>query len=121
MKPIKNSKQESPRVYSYARWSSEAQGEGDSDRRQQALAKAWCSQRGLSLTGAAKDEGVSAKAGRNRAEGSGLHGLLSIVRPGDYLLVEDNDRLSRQDWLTASTFIRDITARRCHGGYPLER
>jgi len=37
-----------------------------------------------------------------------LSRLLKLVKPGDYLLVEDNDRLSRQDWLTACNFLRDI-------------
>ncbi len=33
------------------------------------------------------------------------------MKPGDYLLVEDNDRLSRQDWLTACNFLRDIVGK----------
>jgi DNA invertase Pin-like site-specific DNA recombinase len=107
-KAFSNGKEDKIRVWSYARWSSDAQTNGDSFRRQLDLAENWCNQRGLTLEGAEKDEGISAKAGRNRAAGSGLSTLLGKVRPGDYLLVEDNDRLSREDWLTASNFIAQI-------------
>lgn len=101
-------KQKKVNVFLYERWSSEAQGEGDSDRRQSQLAENWCARRGLRLTGLEKDDGVSAWKGKNRNEGSGLSRLLKLVRPGDYLLVEDNDRLSRQDWLTAMNFLNEI-------------
>jgi DNA invertase Pin-like site-specific DNA recombinase len=99
------------RAYSYARWSSDGQADGDSDRRQTQMAEDWCSRRGLRLAGMEKDEGVSAWKGKNRSEGSGLSRLLKLVRPGDYLLVEDNDRLSRQDWLTAMNFLAEIVGK----------
>ena len=103
--------QKDANVYSYARWSSDGQGDGDSSRRQDDRAKQWCASRGLKLTGGEQDAGVSAWKGKNRLEGSGLSRLLKIVKPGDYLLVEDNDRLSRQDWLTAMNFLAEIVAK----------
>ncbi|MEI8290045.1 MAG: recombinase family protein [Verrucomicrobiota bacterium] len=98
-------------VYSYARWSSDGQGDGDSSRRQDEGAKQWCARRGLNLTGGEQDAGVSAWKGKNRTEGSGLSRLLKIVKTGDFLLVEDNDRLSRQDWLTAMNFLAEIVGK----------
>jgi len=98
----------SQKVYSYARWSSDGQGDGDSNRRQHELAKQWCARRGLALTDTEQDAGVSAWKGKNRSEGSGLSRLLKVLKSGDYLLVEDMDRLSREDWLTAMDFVRDI-------------
>ncbi len=75
------------------------------------MAQAWCQRRGLVLTGREKDDGVSAWNGLNRAPGTGLDRLLKIVKAGDYLLIEDCDRLSRQDWLTAMNFIAEIVAK----------
>jgi DNA invertase Pin-like site-specific DNA recombinase len=111
MKNLGDCKHKNVNVYAYSRWSSDAQRDGDSDRRQDAMAEAWCQRRGLVLAGREKDDGVSAWNGKNRAEGSGLDRLLKLVKAGDYLLVEDNDRLSRQDWLTAMVFLRDIVAK----------
>lgn len=96
---------------SYTRWSSDGQGDGGSDRRQKQMAERWCVERGLSLTGLEKDEGVSGWKGRNQREGSGLPRLLKIIKPGDFLLVEDNDRLSRQDWFAHMTFLGNIVSR----------
>ena len=110
-KETEGRKRKNVNVYSYARWSSDAQGDGDSNRRQSQLALDWCARRGLLLAGQAKDDGVSAWKGRNRQEGSGLSRLLKLVKPGDFLLVEDNDRLSRQDWLTAMNFLSEIVER----------
>ena len=107
-KETDNCNRKNVNVYSYARWSSDGQGDGDSERRQVQMAEAWCQRRGLALTRSDKDEATSAWKGRNQREGSGLFRLLKLVKPGDYLLVEDNDRLSRQDWLTACNFLRDI-------------
>lgn len=95
-------------VYSYTRWSSDGQADGDSERRQVQMAENWCASRGLSLAGTEKDEGVSAWNGKNRIEGTGLSRLLKRLRPGDYLLIEDLDRLSRQNWLTATNFVAEI-------------
>ncbi len=98
-------------VYSYTRWSSDGQADGDSERRQVQMAENWCARRGLSLTGLEKDEGISAWKGRNQREGSGLSRLLKIIKPGDFLLVEDSDRLSRQNWFAHMTFLGNIVSR----------
>lgn len=97
------------RVYSYLRWSSEPQTWGDSERRQAAMAETWCQQRGLTLTDKYRDSGVSAYRGRNRE--SQLGELLKEARRGDYVLVEDNDRLSRENWFEGMRLLRELTAR----------
>jgi len=99
------------KIYSYLRWSTDQQTWGDSERRQAQAAQDWCARRGLFLAGQEKDEGMSAWKGKNRRQGTGLDRLLKIVAPGDFLLVEDSDRLSRQDWLTAMNFLAEIVAR----------
>src|SRR5882724_9044002 len=99
------------RVFSYLRWSSERQTWGDSERRQNEMAEAWCARLGLNLSGCEKDEGVSAFKGKNHGQGTGLDRLLKIVGPGDTILVEDNDRFSRQDTVTALSALRDIVSR----------
>jgi len=96
------------RVFSYLRWSSDRQSWGDSERRQNEAAEAWCARQGLSLAGQAKDEGVSAFTGKNRRQGSALDSLLKTVSAGDILLLEDNDRFSREDTVTALSSLREI-------------
>src|SRR5947208_1273482 len=98
-------------VYSYARWSCDGQGDGDSDRRQRQMAESWCARRGQSLTGLEKDAGISAWKARNQREGSGFSRFLKIIKPVDFLLVQDNDRLSRQDWFEHMTFLGNIVNR----------
>ncbi|BCG79895.1 site-specific recombinase [Mesorhizobium sp. 113-3-3] len=92
-----------PSAYSYIRWSSDIQADGDSNRRQTELAGKWCEQKGIQLApeNILKDEGISAFRGKNLSEGS-LGGFLASVKagkiePGSYLLVESVDRLSRQE------------------------
>lgn len=98
------------RVFSYMRWSSEPQSWGDSERRQLQAAEQWCARHGTVLADEKfVDRGVSARLGKNRAGDLGR--LLSTVKRGDTLLVEDNDRLSRQDWLTAMNFLHEIVAK----------
>jgi DNA invertase Pin-like site-specific DNA recombinase len=98
------------RVFSYVRWSSDGQEFGDSERRQIQAAEAWCARHGTKLSDERfVDAGVSAWKGANRTANLGR--LLKTVKAGDVLLVEDNDRLSRQDWFTAMGFLRDIVSR----------
>jgi DNA invertase Pin-like site-specific DNA recombinase len=100
----------SGRIFSYVRWSSDGQEFGDSERRQIQAAEAWCAHHGTKLSDERfVDAGVSAWKGANRCANLGR--LLKTVRAGDVLLVEDNDRLSRQDWFTAMDFLRDIVSR----------
>lgn len=98
-------------VWVYRRWSSDQQSDGDSGRRQTDLAERWCRQRGLSITAEETDDGISAFRGKNRRPGSGLDRLINRLKLGDYLLVEDHDRLTREDWLTGMNLVADIVGR----------
>ena len=95
MKSTKTS--QNGRVFSYARWSSDAQESGDSRRRQTTLAEQWCQRHGCELDDDRFiDAGVSARQGKNRHGDLGR--LINELKPGDRVLVEDADRLTRQGW-----------------------
>lgn len=90
-----------PKAYSYLRFSTPAQAEGDSFRRQTALAERWAKDHGMVIDRSLKfeDLGVSAYRGTN-AESGRLADFKEAVRaglvlPGSVLLVEALDRLSR--------------------------
>jgi len=94
--------QRQPKAYSYKRFSTPAQAQGDSLRRQTKMAQAWADREGvpldtdLNLT----DEGVSAYTGANRDVGN-LGAFLRAVEDGtvprgSWLIVESLDRLSRE-------------------------
>ena len=88
-------------AYSYIRFSSSRQADGDSIRRQTELARAYASKHELDLQDVSiSDFGVSAYRGSNATEGA-LGAFLKLVDDGKicsdcYLLVESFDRLSRQ-------------------------
>src|SRR3954467_5373131 len=87
-------------VYSYVRFSSIKQAQGTGQKRQEDAAAAWCRARGLALVRDYQDLGISGFKGRNVTEGA-LAAFLraieaGIVPPGATLLVENLDRLSRQ-------------------------
>jgi DNA invertase Pin-like site-specific DNA recombinase len=88
-------------AYSYVRWSSPEQARGDSPRRQATGAEAYCRKRGWTLDTSLKvDDGVSAYRGKNARQGA-LKAFLDriadgSVKPGDALIVENVDRISRQ-------------------------
>ncbi len=94
------------RAYSYIRFSTPEQAEGDSLRRQTELSEEYAKKhklvfdRSLNL----KDEGLSAFSGDNRKKGALAVFLKAvetgIVKSGSFLLVESLDRLSR-DTLSA--------------------
>lgn len=90
-----------PKAYSYLRFSTPEQREGDSFRRQSTMAIAYALRNGLDLdqTLTFHDLGVSAFKGAN-AETGRLADFLEAVKvghvpPGSFLLVEALDRLSR--------------------------
>ncbi|TJV14892.1 recombinase family protein [Mesorhizobium sp.] len=92
---------ETPVAYSYIRWSSAVQGEGDSLRRQKHLAEQWCKENGVRLADdkIMVDAGVSAYRGKNLKEGA-ISAFVNAAKDGyiakgSYLLVESLDRLSR--------------------------
>ncbi len=90
-----------PKAYSYLRFSTADQIQGDSFRRQTELARAWCAKTGIPLVDNYRDLGVSAFRAANADKGA-LKAFLDrvesgVIEPGSYLIVESLDRLSRTD------------------------
>jgi len=103
-----------PKAYSYIRWSSPEQAHGDSFARQDRMAREYAAKHGLDLVEdmTFRDEGVSAYRGKHAATGA-LRTFLravedGVVEPGDYLLVERLDRVSRQTPRKALRLIEEI-------------
>jgi DNA invertase Pin-like site-specific DNA recombinase len=102
------------RAYSYIRFSTPEQAEGDSLRRQTELSEEYAKKhklvfdRSLNL----KDEGLSAFSGANRTKGALAVFLKAvetgIVKPGSYLLVESLDRLSRDTLSAQMTLFMEL-------------
>ena len=89
-----------PKAYSYLRFSTPEQAQGDSYRRQTEAATAYAERHGLDLDNLTyKDLGVSAYRGRNAVEGALGQFIEAVdsgkVKAGSYLLIENLDRLSR--------------------------
>lgn len=104
-----------PIAYSYLRFSSARQEQGDSLRRQEKLAETYAQKHNLQLntTLTLRDLGVSAFKGAHLEKGA-LGSFVraideGIVTPGSYLLVENLDRLSRQEVDVALEFFLSIT------------
>lgn len=102
------------RAYSYIRFSSLRQADGDSLRRQMALARAYADEHGLELDDkfTYKDLGVSAYD-RSNLERGALGLFLQAVEAGkvpkgSILLVEAFDRLTRSPPLVAVNLLSDI-------------
>jgi DNA invertase Pin-like site-specific DNA recombinase/ribosomal protein L34E len=102
------------KAYSYLRFSTPEQSKGDSRRRQNDAARAYAKQHGLDLDAKLtfQDLGVSAFRGKNREKGA-LGLFLAAVKngripKGSYLLVEDFDRLSRDQLDNAYDLFRSI-------------
>lgn len=96
-----------PKAYSYIRFSRPEQKQGDSLRRQVQQAEQYAHTHGLELDNTLKmtDEGLSGYHGMNRTKGA-LGMFLSLVEqgkiePGSILIVENLDRLSREQVLDA--------------------
>lgn len=92
------------RAISYARWSSERQGAGDSLRRQTEDAERFCATNGLTLDHQLIDDGVSAFKGANLEASLGrfVEGVKAGTIPSDtVLLVEALDRVSRVNHMEA--------------------
>jgi DNA invertase Pin-like site-specific DNA recombinase len=94
-----------PRAYSYVRFSTPEQAEGDSLRRRTAAAAEWCQRNNVTLDTSATLHalGESAFTGKHRKdpERNALAGFLKLVEAGripkgSYLIVENMDRLSRE-------------------------
>jgi DNA invertase Pin-like site-specific DNA recombinase len=92
------------KVYSYIRWSTPEQRQGDSFRRQLERTRAYAAKQGMELDESLRDDGVSAFRGRNMRGGVNAGALgrflervqAGDVEPGSVLVVEDLDRMSRQ-------------------------
>ncbi|MGR5138551.1 recombinase family protein [Vibrio jasicida] len=102
-------------AYSYIRFSSSQQSQGDSLRRQTQLAERYCNEHNLTLSDTTfQDLGVSAFNSANSNEDRGLGQFLSalnegLIDSGSYLLVESLDRLSRARVQTALRQMLTIT------------
>lgn len=100
-------------VYSYVRFSSRKQLQGDSLRRQVELGEEWIKRNNHTLApDTLHDLGVSAFRGKNKETGA-LKTFLDLietgkVKPGSILLVENLDRLSRQGVMQAFTLFTQI-------------
>jgi DNA invertase Pin-like site-specific DNA recombinase len=102
------------KAYSYVRFSSPKQREGDSERRQTEKAAKFASDNGLELDTELnlRDLSVSAYRGGNAKTGKlsvFLNAVESgLVPPGSFLLIENIDRLTRDDILDASELFLGI-------------
>src|SRR5437868_2677457 len=91
-----------PKAYSYLRFSTADQAAGDSFRRQSDMAERYAAAHGLVLDEQLtfRDLGVSAFRGTNARTGALGQFLRAVedelVAPGAFLLVENLDRMSRQ-------------------------
>jgi DNA invertase Pin-like site-specific DNA recombinase len=104
-------------AYSYIRFSTPEQAKGDSLRRQTELLDRWLAETGVKLdtTLTLRDEGVSGYTGEHR-ENPDRHGLACFleairsnrVKRGSYLIVENLDRLSREDVVPAVNLFTGI-------------
>ncbi|ALV07308.1 recombinase family protein [Roseateles depolymerans] len=102
-----------PTAYSYVRFSSAKQADGDSLRRQTEITEAYARKHGLTIDPRRyADLGVSAAKGKNFKEGDLAAFLKAIdegvIAPGSYLLVENFDRLSRTPPMTALHLFQTI-------------
>lgn len=93
-----------PKVYSYTRFSTPEQAQGDSFRRQTSAARAFAEKHGLELDGtlSAHDGGVSAFRGAHLTPEAGLGRFMAavdagLVAEGSILLIESLDRFSRME------------------------
>src|SRR5690348_1231176 len=88
-----------PVAIDYSRFSGTAQEIGDSKRRQKSLADAWAERTGVPIDLRLGDDGVSGRLVKRRTDDRyDLARFLKLVeagrvQPGDYLLLENLDRL----------------------------
>lgn len=104
-----------PKAYSYLRFSTAEQRLGHSFERQQQAAVEYAAKHGLDLDTSLtfQDLGVSAFKGKNLSDSGQLKAFLraveeGIVPAGSFLLVENLDRISREDAYTALGTVQSI-------------
>lgn len=98
-------------AYSYIRFSTAAQREGDSLNRQIAASRDWCRQRGIELSDKTyKDMGVSAYRDKKRVDLAAMLKAVELgtINAGDYIILENLDRLSRQGIDKTQEIIKSI-------------
>ncbi len=104
-------------AYSYLRFSSPEQAKGDSLRRQTGMRDEWCTRHGVTLDTSLNmtDAGVSAFTGDHRSnpDRHALAGFLELVRVGkvargSYFIIENLDRLTREDSVPAVNLFTGI-------------
>ncbi len=92
-----------PKAYSYIRFSSPEQEHGDSERRQLEAAEQYAKENGLTLDDSLIiDRGLSGYKGTHRTKGALGQFLKKVeegqIPKGSVLIVEDMDRLGRENW-----------------------
>jgi DNA invertase Pin-like site-specific DNA recombinase len=103
-----------PRAYSYIRFSTPEQAKGDSLRRQTERAHAYAETHGLELDTELRLEDLGVSAFRSvHAKTGALSGFLKAVKDGlvpagSYLLIENIDRLTRDDIMEATELFLSI-------------
>ena len=103
-----------PIAYSYLRYSSDPQGDGDSINRQTTLSHAWCEKNHAQLdsTRTMADRGISAYRGKHRQRGALAAFLADIeaerIPRGSVLLIENMDRLTRERPVVAVNLLTSI-------------
>lgn len=103
-----------PVAYSFTRFSDPEQSKGDSLRRQTEDTKAWCERNGYHLDTTLTLHHVgSAYRGKHRDDKHALGQFLKLVERGrvargSYLIIENLDRLSREDELKALRLWMDL-------------
>ena len=90
-----------PKAYSYIRFSTPEQEKGDTLRRQTQAAEKWAREHGFTLDDRLRDQGLSAFRGKHKTKGA-LGRFLGLVKAGkipkgSVLIVEEMDRLSREE------------------------
>lgn len=100
------------RAISLLRFSTPEQRKGDSTRRQDSWATEECKKHGWTLDETLRVEGISAFRGQHRIKGAFAEFLTKAkagkIKPGTVLLVENLDRLSREEINDAFDLWRDI-------------
>jgi DNA invertase Pin-like site-specific DNA recombinase len=104
-----------PIAISYLRFSTPEQAKGDSLRRQTEGTERWCEKNGIALDRklSCLDAGRSAYHGKHRSDKAALGQFLELVKTGrvprgSYLIIENLDRLSREDERTVLRLWLDI-------------
>lgn len=102
-----------PTAYAYSRFSTIQQQDGDSKRRQESLARAWPDSVNYRIE-YLHDAGISAYSGKNRTIGQ-FGVFLASLRSGQLgarpvLLVENLDRISREELETAQALFLEIVS-----------